>query len=205
MIPKHVCSLCNVSFNQASDLRRHQRTKHENNTNSCADCGKSFNRVDNLQRHQAKCRMLRFKCPRCHRFMSSMNSLTEHMGLYSQNARGCAKWQWNARDCVTGLHDWKTGPSHQKSAKRSKSRGQFYCGRCLQSFEDRGEWFNHKLTHVEDEYVLWRHTMHEWVMNIHYQNKNQGWFINIIRTPSKQWGMCDNVLYPPVDNVKINS
>ena len=25
--------------------------------------------------------------------------------VYSQNARGCAKWQWNARDCVTGLHD----------------------------------------------------------------------------------------------------
>ena len=25
--------------------------------------------------------------------------------LYSENARVCAKWQWNAQDCVTGLHD----------------------------------------------------------------------------------------------------
>ena len=25
--------------------------------------------------------------------------------LYSENAQVCAKWQWNARDCVTGLHD----------------------------------------------------------------------------------------------------
>ena len=24
--------------------------------------------------------------------------------FYSKNTRGCAKWQWNARDCVTGLH-----------------------------------------------------------------------------------------------------
>ena len=24
---------------------------------------------------------------------------------YSENARVCAKWQWNARDCVTGLRD----------------------------------------------------------------------------------------------------
>ena len=24
---------------------------------------------------------------------------------YSENARVCAKWQWNARDCATGLHD----------------------------------------------------------------------------------------------------
>ena len=25
---------------------------------------------------------------------------------YSENAWVCGKWQWNARDCVTGLHDW---------------------------------------------------------------------------------------------------
>ena len=25
--------------------------------------------------------------------------------VYSEKARVCAKWQWNARDCVTGLHD----------------------------------------------------------------------------------------------------
>ena len=43
------------------------------------------------------------------------------------------------------------------------------------------------------EYVLWRHTMHEWVMNIHYKTWiAQGRFTNMIRTPSKQWGVCDN-------------
>ena len=44
------------------------------------------------------------------------------------------------------------------------------------------------------KYVVWRRTMHEWVMNIHYQTWiAQGRFINMIRTPSKQWGVCDNV------------
>ena len=28
--------------------------------------------------------------------------------LYSENAWVCAKWQGNARDCVTGLHDWRS-------------------------------------------------------------------------------------------------
>ena len=43
------------------------------------------------------------------------------------------------------------------------------------------------------EYVLWCHTMHEWVINIHYQTWiAQEQFINIILTPSKQWGVCDN-------------
>ena len=42
------------------------------------------------------------------------------------------------------------------------------------------------------EYVLWRHTMHEWVMNSHYKTWiAQGRFTNMILTPSKQWGVCD--------------
>ena len=46
------------------------------------------------------------------------------------------------------------------------------------------------------EHVLWHNTMHELVMNIHYQTWiAQRLFINISRTPSKQWGMCDNLLF----------
>ena len=42
------------------------------------------------------------------------------------------------------------------------------------------------------EHVLWRNTMHEWVMNIHYQTWiAQGRIINMSQTPSKQWGLCD--------------
>ena len=38
------------------------------------------------------------------------------------------------------------------------------------------------------EYVLWRHTMHEWFMNIHYKTWfAPGRFTNMILTPSKQW------------------
>ena len=48
---------------------------------------------------------------------------------------------------------------------------------------------------MQFEYVLWRRIMHEWVMNIHYQTWiAQGRFINIIHTPSKQWGVCDKTL-----------
>ena len=54
---------------------------------------------------------------------------------------------------------------------------------------------------MQFECVLWRHTMHEWVMNIHYKTWiAQGRFTNIILTPSKQWGMCDkrnNPTSPP--------
>ena len=39
---------------------------------------------------------------------------------------------------------------------------------------------------MQFEYVLWRHTKHEWAMNIHYKTWiAYGWFTNIILTPSK--------------------
>ena len=47
---------------------------------------------------------------------------------------------------------------------------------------------------VQFEYILWCHTMHEWVMNIHYKSwTTQGRFTNIILTPLKQWGVCDKM------------
>ena len=47
------------------------------------------------------------------------------------------------------------------------------------------------------EYVLWRNTMHEWVMNIHYKTWiAQGRVTNMNPTPSEQWGEWDNDLWP---------
>ena len=41
------------------------------------------------------------------------------------------------------------------------------------------------------EYVLWCHTMHEWVMDIHCKIWiAQGRFTNIILSPSTQWCVC---------------
>ena len=43
------------------------------------------------------------------------------------------------------------------------------------------------------EYVLWRHTMREWFMNIHYKTWiGQERFTNMILTPSKQWACVIN-------------
>ena len=50
---------------------------------------------------------------------------------------------------------------------------------------------------MQFEYVLWRHTMYKWVINIHYQTWiAQRWFINTICTPLKQLGMCYKILIP---------
>ena len=148
--------------------------------------------------------------------------------FYSENAPVCAKWQWNARDCCTGLHDrrsYKTWCSsleyihyfisYQKLVNRSYIFFKFaICSIALLSLGEKWHlkgrdmvtaWRTVLLLSCYDcdsthqhydvtrfEYALWRRTMHEWVMNIHYQTWiAQGRFINIIRNPSKQWGVCD--------------
>ena len=45
--------------------------------------------------------------------MLSYTNRDPYVRDYSENARVCAKWQWNAWDCVTGLHDrrsWECNP-----------------------------------------------------------------------------------------------
>ena len=155
---------------------------------------------------------------------------------YSENARVCAKWQWNARDFVTGLHDrrsrecnpitpvecvslsFRTHPCvlafityilcthaiemalvywiYHKKVIRSyiffkfaicsiallslgetchlKGRDMVTVWRTvlLLSCYDCGSTHQH-YDATRFEYVLWRRTIHKWVMNIHYQNLNR--------------------------------
>ena len=155
------------------------------------------------------------------------------MCFYSKNAWLCAKWQWNARDCVTGLH----GSPGIQSSNTSRVRftvishtpgcSRFYHiyivptrnwdGACLfaigsiallnlgETYHLKGRdmvwyvvcvivatlvWLHYDITRFE--HVLWCNTVHEWVMNIHYQTSiAQGLFIYISRTPSKRWSMSD--------------
>ena len=177
------------------------------------------------------------------------------MGLYSENTRVCAEWQWNAWECVTGLHDPQSRECNPVTPVEciSLSFCTHLCVLALITYilcSNRIEmalvwWIYHKkvthsymffkftiysialLSHGETcqlkghymvtvwwmvllltcydcdsmhqhcdimrfEYVLWRLTIHEWVMNIHHQTWiTQGGFINIIGSTSKQLGVCD--------------
>ena len=80
----YVCDLCDISFTRNSDLKRHMESKHGRDRkqgHTCGECGKSFSRKDALRRHQLTCQAIRFKCPRCHRVLKDIASLTRHMGL----------------------------------------------------------------------------------------------------------------------------
>ena len=171
---------------------------------------------------------------------------------YSENAWVCAKWQWNARDCVTGLHDRRSRECNPVTPVECVSLSFrthpcvlafithilrvngiemtfvwliwytllytfFKFAICFIALMNLGEtcqlkrrdlvtvwrtmlllccyhcdWMQQHYDVTQFEYILWRHTIHEWVMNIHYKTWiAQGRFTNMILTPSKQWGGCD--------------
>ena len=84
MDSQYVCDWCDISFSRDDALKRHMESKHGRDTkqgHTCGECGKVYNRKDNLRRHQLTCQAIRFKCPRCHRVLKDIASLTRHMGL----------------------------------------------------------------------------------------------------------------------------
>ena len=158
MDSQYVCDLCDISFSRDDALKRHMESKHGRDTkqgHTCGECGKSFSRKDALRRHQLTCQAIRFKCPRCHRVLKDIASLTRHMGLCPVPTCGTCQEQFVNLD---QLREHKK--SHQKrkatsdplahKLKKRKRDGWFHCRVCVDSFASREELFHHRLDHMDD-------------------------------------------------------
>ena len=126
--------------------------KHE-----CTDCGKTFNRKDNLKQHQSICQTIRFKCPRCHRILRDIASLTQHMGLCPVPTCTMCQEQFvelnqlqEHRKTHTKKRKTASIPDSKMKKRRRRNHGDFHCRVCLDSFITREELFHHKLEHLED-------------------------------------------------------
>ena len=158
MDSQYLCDLCDISFTRNSDLKRHMESKHGWDTkqgHTCGECGKSFSRKDALRRHQLTCQAIRFKCPRCHRVLKDIASLTQHMGLCPVPTCGTCQEQFvnldQLREHEKSHRKRKTtsDPLTHKLKKR-KREGWFHCRVCLDSFASREELFHHRLNHIDD-------------------------------------------------------
>ena len=156
---QYVCDLCDISFSRDDNLKRHMKSKHGRDTkqgHTCGECGKGFSRKDILKRHQLTCQAIRFKCPRCHRVLKDIASLTRHMGLCPIPTCATCQEQFVELDQLR---------EHQKShrkrkttsdplapkLKKRKRDGWFHCRVCLDSFTTREELFHHRLDHMDDD------------------------------------------------------
>ena len=159
MIPKHVCDLCGQRFTRKHDVQRHMNAKHllDGVKHECTDCGKTFNRKDNLKQHQSICQAIRFKCPRCHRILRDIASLTQHMGLCPVPTCTMCQEQFvelnqlqEHRKTHTKKRKTASIPDSKMKKRHRRNHGDFHCHVCLDSFITREELFHHKLEHIED-------------------------------------------------------
>lgn len=87
----HTCKDCNVTFRQASDLRRHQRSKHTKDESEgkkrfvCILCGHGCARKDALTEHhrihEPDSAENTFPCPECKIVFRAMKNLKRHQKL----------------------------------------------------------------------------------------------------------------------------
>ena len=151
------CTLCGLEFSKKSNLTRHVNTKHnQQDVHTCGECGKAFNRKDNLRQHQSICKSIRFKCPRCHRILRDVASLSKRMGLCPVFTCATCQEQFGELNQLREhkvYHTKRKAVSNSESIlkkKRRNNREMFYCRVCLQSFMNREEPFHHKLEHMAD-------------------------------------------------------
>ena len=99
----------------------------------------------------------RFKCPRCHRILQDIASLTRHRGLCP--VPKCTVCQEQFVDLNQLQEHKKTHTKKRKATsipdskmkkRRRWNHGDFHCCVCLDSFITREELFHHKLKHMED-------------------------------------------------------
>ena len=157
---QYVCHLCDISFSKAANLKRHMDSKHALHNarklgHTCGEYGKGFSRKDILKRHLFTCQALRFKCPRCHRILKEITSLTRHMGLCPIPTCGMCQEQFVELDQLREhqkSHRKRKAPSDPLTHKLKKQNceGWFHCPVGLDCFPNREELFHHRLDHMDD-------------------------------------------------------
>ena len=148
------CTVCNKTFTNKGNLKRHERGMHSDAVFQCQECTKFFKRRDMLQRH-AKTHALseRLPCPSCPRSFLAKRNLDIHrrcdhpVSLRAEYTCSlCHEMFSQHRDYIEhrdSAHIGNQQACEQPCAQPQQPEGTYPCDHCDFSCHDRATFIKH--------------------------------------------------------------
>jgi len=73
----HVCSTCNLNFDDSKGLKEHMKDEHNTSKYNCTTCSKAFDTIPNLQKHMAEHGV--WNCSHCNKEFMNEKALKGHI------------------------------------------------------------------------------------------------------------------------------
>ncbi|KAL2085352.1 hypothetical protein ACEWY4_018672 [Coilia grayii] len=142
-LKKHLCSVCDQSFNTRRNLKLHQQIHTAERPYPCSVCGKSFFRKQHLNTHQRLYTGDKpYHCKQCGKSFSRTKNLRQHQRIHTGDK------PYHCRQCGKTFSRAEHLKQHHRIHTGEKP---YHCKHCGKGFTQAGNLNKHQRIHTGDK------------------------------------------------------